>query len=215
MQIKEVENLVGISKKNIRFYEKEGLLNPKRNDSNDYRDYSDDDVILLKKIKLLRKLDVPLAEIKQLKSGTKSFKELLISQHHFLTKEAKNNSIKADFCNELIAAADISNIDDIGIDRLLALLVEREQNGTAFTDIEHQDISKNMVGAVISAVTIGIFCIGWIIFSIYLAYTEDMPLIITICSVAITIAVIMLLSFGVFQRYKELKSGEEYEAKKY
>ena len=30
MRIKEVEDLVGITKKNIRFYEKEGLLTPRR-----------------------------------------------------------------------------------------------------------------------------------------------------------------------------------------
>ena len=31
MKINQVEQLVGITKKNIRFYEKEGLLSPERN----------------------------------------------------------------------------------------------------------------------------------------------------------------------------------------
>ena len=38
MRIKEVEDLVGITRKNIRFYEKEGLLTPGRELENSYRD---------------------------------------------------------------------------------------------------------------------------------------------------------------------------------
>lgn len=70
MKINEVERLVGITKGNIRFYEKEGLLTPGRNSENGYRDYSEADVIWLKKIKLLRMLDVPIEEILRLKAGS-------------------------------------------------------------------------------------------------------------------------------------------------
>ncbi len=49
MKINQVEQLVGITKGNIRFYEKEGLLTPGRNNDNGYRDYSDADVVWLKK----------------------------------------------------------------------------------------------------------------------------------------------------------------------
>ena len=69
MKINEVEQLVGVTKRNIRFYEKEGLLNPGRNVDNGYRDYSDSDVETLRKIKLLRKLDVPLEEIRNMQQG--------------------------------------------------------------------------------------------------------------------------------------------------
>ena len=48
MTIKEVETLTGITKANIRFYEKEGLLAPGRS-SNNYREYSEDDVEHLRK----------------------------------------------------------------------------------------------------------------------------------------------------------------------
>ena len=34
MKIKQVEELVGITRKNIRFYEAEGLLSPRRNSQN-------------------------------------------------------------------------------------------------------------------------------------------------------------------------------------
>ena len=45
-KINEVEALVGITKKNIRFYEAEGLLSPRRNSQNGYRDYGDAEVDL-------------------------------------------------------------------------------------------------------------------------------------------------------------------------
>lgn len=69
MKINEVEQLVGVTKRNIRFYEKEGLLSPGRTD-NGYRDYGEADVEALRKIKLLRKLDVPLEEIRRMQQGT-------------------------------------------------------------------------------------------------------------------------------------------------
>ena len=46
MLIREVEERCGISKKNIRFYEQQGLLQPKRNASN-YREYEEADLICL------------------------------------------------------------------------------------------------------------------------------------------------------------------------
>ena len=66
MKIYQVEELVGITKKNIRFYEDQGLLSPKRNPENDYREYSLEDVRVLEKIKLLRKLSVPIDQIRLL-----------------------------------------------------------------------------------------------------------------------------------------------------
>ena len=44
MTIKEVEQLTGITRQNIRFYEREGLITPRRNPENQYREYSADDV---------------------------------------------------------------------------------------------------------------------------------------------------------------------------
>ena len=69
MRINEVERLVGVTKKNIRFYEAEGLLTPRRSSENGYRDYAEADVEALRQIKLLRKLGVPIEEIRRLQSG--------------------------------------------------------------------------------------------------------------------------------------------------
>ena len=58
MTIKEVEQITGLSRSNIRFYEKEELINPARNGSNGYREYSEDDIKTIKKIAYLRTLGI-------------------------------------------------------------------------------------------------------------------------------------------------------------
>lgn len=63
MKIKQVEELVGITRKNIRFYEDQGLLNVERAE-NGYREYHQEDVIRLQEIKLFRKMDISI--IKQM-----------------------------------------------------------------------------------------------------------------------------------------------------
>jgi len=54
MKINEVEKILGVPKATIRFYEKEGLLMPLRNEKA-YREYSEEDVELIKKIIVFRK----------------------------------------------------------------------------------------------------------------------------------------------------------------
>lgn len=68
MTIKEIETLSGMTRANIRFYEAEGLLSPQRSE-NGYRDYSQLDLDVLTRIKLLRTLHISLEEIKALHTG--------------------------------------------------------------------------------------------------------------------------------------------------
>ncbi len=80
MKINEVEAAVGVTKKNIRFYEEEGLITPSREPGNGYRSYSQTDVERLRRIKLLRKLDVPLAEIREMLEGRSTLAEGMTRQ---------------------------------------------------------------------------------------------------------------------------------------
>ena len=89
MKIKQVEELVGITSKNIRFYEEQGLLTPERAE-NGYREYHEENIKTLKKIKLLRKLGVPVEEIKSVLSKSISLEECLENQMRHLEKEREN-----------------------------------------------------------------------------------------------------------------------------
>ena len=55
MTIKEIETLSGLPRANIRYYESEGLIAPKRAE-NGYREYSQADIDVLLRVKLLQAL---------------------------------------------------------------------------------------------------------------------------------------------------------------
>lgn len=76
MTIKEAELLVGITRANIRFYEKEGLLAPGRG-ANNYREYSEADVERLKKIRILRMMGISVSDIGGFIEGKHSLSGLL------------------------------------------------------------------------------------------------------------------------------------------
>lgn len=76
MTIKEMEERCGMSRRNIRFYESEGLLSPERKE-NGYRDYSEEDAQLLLKVKLLRAMEIPLEEVRALNAGEEALADTL------------------------------------------------------------------------------------------------------------------------------------------
>ena len=82
MKIKEVEQLTGITKANIRYYESQGLISPNR-ESNGYRTYGEIHVRELLKIKLLRILGLPIESIKALSDGKISLDDA--DQHENVT----------------------------------------------------------------------------------------------------------------------------------
>ena len=71
MKIKEVEQRTGVARANIRFYESKGLLRPAR-EGNQYRAYSEDDVETLRKIVLLRRMGLSIADIQAVFDGTRT-----------------------------------------------------------------------------------------------------------------------------------------------
>lgn len=79
MTIKELEERVGLTRANIRFYEQEGLLTPARLE-NGYRDYSETDADTLRKIKLLRQLHFDLNSIRALQKGEQDLTAALAAQ---------------------------------------------------------------------------------------------------------------------------------------
>ena len=78
MTIKELENKTGMTRANIRFYESEGLLSPRRLD-NGYRDYSEEDARTLEKIRLLRQLQLDLDTIRKVQQGALTLDQALFT----------------------------------------------------------------------------------------------------------------------------------------
>lgn len=77
MRIKEVEERTGLTAKAIRLYESKGLLNVARDNENDYRDYTEEDVERLKMIAFLREMDISIQGIKDWADGKLTIKDLM------------------------------------------------------------------------------------------------------------------------------------------
>ena len=100
MTIKEIEELSGIAKANIRFYEKEGLITPQRQ-SNGYREYSQDDLDCLKRIRVLRMIHLSLEDIRALSRNECDFTELLLEHLRELRKEKQKLDQSMEICEQL------------------------------------------------------------------------------------------------------------------
>lgn len=68
------------------YYENEGLVKLSR-DSNNYRNYDQDDISKIKFILLLREMDVTIEEIKQIISEKKSIRDVLESKKYMIKKQ--------------------------------------------------------------------------------------------------------------------------------
>ncbi len=99
MKIKDVEKLTGLTAKSIRYYESKGLLEVGRNEENSYREYSEEHVIRLRKIKLFRYLDFSIEEIAEfLDKDDKDIKEIFRDKAEFFSNQKDANEAKQEIC---------------------------------------------------------------------------------------------------------------------
>lgn len=132
MEIKKVEKLLNISRSNIRFYEKEGLINPSREDNN-YRDYSEEDIAMLKKIIVLRKLGFTVDEIKKLQKGDVDFSEVAIQNNTRLQTELKDLK-KAIELSDYISKNE-QDFNSFDTEQYWHSINDSEKSGEKFVDI--------------------------------------------------------------------------------
>ncbi len=116
--IKQVEQLTGISSQNIRFYEKQGLICPVRSQWNQYRQYTNADVHTLKVIRLLRMVDMPLEEIKLVLQKDLSLHAATCQQQNRLEEQAQHLQQAIQMCIQL--QAETTPLDALDVDAHLA-----------------------------------------------------------------------------------------------
>ena len=132
LKIIELENLLSISLSNVRFYEKQCLFSPERKDNN-YREYTNQDIEVLKKIIIFRKNGFTVEEIKLIQNDELPFTEAIASAQHRIEDEIEqlNGSLKL---IKQIAQAN-SSFDEIDIDEHWNTISESEKSGEKFVDI--------------------------------------------------------------------------------
>lgn len=108
MTIKEVEERTGLARSNIRFYEKEKLIEPSRNDKNGYRDYSETDIENIKKIAYLRTLEISIEDIRHILSGKVSLIEVIEKQSTTIKEQLVSLNKAKIMCDKMLEAGNIS-----------------------------------------------------------------------------------------------------------
>ena len=211
MKINEVEAAVGVTKKNIRFYEEEGLITPSREPGNGYRSYSQADVERLRRIKLLRKLDVPLAEIREMLEGRKTLAEGMALQLERLSTRRKDLNEAIGFCEVL--EKDTVSLNELDVEQTLARLAAREEQGVTFVNIERTDRKAERIkGALVGA---GLFTalMAFIIATMAWAFYTDPqgapPLPLFIVLLGIPAGCIVGTLKVLLDRIEEIGKGEE------
>ena len=211
MRINKVEELVGITKKNIRFYEEKGLLNPARNAENGYREYSDEDVVSLQKIKLLRQLSVPIEEILKLQQGYLTLEDCMRRHMIALDREEENVKQKKSVCKQLESSGE--QISDMDTERYLVLMKEMEKEGVRFMNVEHVD--KKRKAPIIAAVVMVLLMCGCIGILAWASKVDPIPIPFLVFIMAMPIAVIVGVLLALKERMKQIEGGEEDAARKY
>ncbi len=214
MLINEVESVIGLSKKSIRYYEEEGLLNPKRNNVNDYRIYSDEDIKKLKVIKFLRELGVPINDLKKLNNNTLSLEDCLNERLKVIDKEKENYLKVQDMCKEIIENHD--TYEDIDISKYTVNMTRLNKEGFTMRDIKSNH-TKKIFEACLSSFVFCFMFIFLIAIITYCAFVFDdaMPLLLYIFFLMILLIPIIGIVINLIKRIKEIKGGEEDEASKY
>lgn len=116
MTIKEVEKQTGLARSNIRFYEKEKLIEPSRNDKNGYRDYSEKDIENIKKIAYLRTLGISIEDIRCIISEKVPLIEIIEKQTATIQTQIEGlNKAKA-MCEKMLETGNIS-FDELQIEK--------------------------------------------------------------------------------------------------
>ena len=214
MKINEVEALVGITKKNIRFYEEQGLLTPRRNSQNGYREYGEAEIAVLRQIKLLRKLGVPLDEIRTMQGGGTVADGM---RRHLVTLERELRDLEQamELCRGL-KNRDI-RLNDLDAAALLEEMERMEQAGTTFRNKQMGDgKSMRYVAPVAIALGMTVLMVAFMVLMGW-AYVEDpsIPLPMLAVVVAIPGMVIGGVLLALVQRIREIGKGEIDDAKHY
>ena len=216
MKINEVEALAGISKKNIRFYEEQGLLSPRRNLENGYRDYGENEVEVLRRIKVLRKLGVPIEEIRQMLSGAHTVSDGIRRHIITLERERRNLDQSIGLCRELqYLVFPVSGLD---AQALLSKMEQLERGGASFQDKHAQDVRVRYVAPVVVTVLMVALmtALSSMLLWVFFSQPEQAPpvwilLVIVGFFAAVGVGVVLALA----QRIREIGKGEIDDAKHY
>ena len=213
MKINQAAELAGITSKNIRFYEDQGLITPARDASNGYRDYSMENVEQLCRIKLLRMLGISCENIRRLQSGELDFDTCMDDHITELEKTSSNIEHMKTMCRMLRDEAD--SLSEIKASVYLERMKELEKGGAKFVNARMTDMRKRKTGAIISAIVIFTFLILVIGAMLYFNASDPAPKGVIVFFIIVGAVIAVSVGYVLKQRLDEVRKGEIDEASKY
>ena len=213
MKIKQVEELVGITRKNIRFYEEQGLLNVERAE-NGYREYHQEDIIRLQEIKLFRKMDISIEEMKLLFEKKKSL-QICLEQHLKELEHRKEGISKMqEICERLIL--EHQSLESLKAEDCLEEIEQMEKEGAKFMNVNKMDVhKKKRNGAIVGAAVMTLLMLLTIVIILWANTQDPIPLGLLLFLAGIPTVIIIGTLIALAGRMKEIERGEEDEASKY
>lgn len=164
MKINELEKTLNISRANIRFYEKEGLLNPERKD-NGYREYDENEIAILKKIIIYRKLGISIPNIKDILNNELTLGEAINNSMSSINSELTELVVYAKICKDLKAQGiENENFDE---DFYWNEINKMESLGEEFYDFVGKDVNvfERRVNNTKYEITLGVTSVILLIFT--------------------------------------------------
>ena len=216
MKINEVEALVGITKKNIRFYEEKWLLSPSRNSENGYRDYGESEVAALRRIKLMRKLGVPIEEIRRMQEGKQTVGDGM--RRHLVTLERERRNLEESMRLCELLKERTEPLGELDAADVLAEMEKLEQAGASFQNRQKQDVRIRYVAPIVVTVLLVALMaamMGVMLWGYCIDPGDAPPLAITLVMAAMPLLVIAGMLYALVQRIREIGKGEIDDAKKY
>ena len=148
MKTHDVEQLLGITKQALIYYEKEGLIKPTRN-KNNYREYNQNDIELLQLILTFRSMEISIDDIKLISSGDLSIRYCLKNKQEYFQQEKKKIEIIENKITDYIKRTKVTIVnpkkdaEDNGYIGLYYLddQIKFDQNIIAVKDIKSINIS--------------------------------------------------------------------------
>ena len=143
MKINELEKLLDISKANIRYYESEGLISPERKD-NGYRDYSYEDVAILKRIIILRKIGLSISDIKKIFNGELNLSDAI--NNNLINIKEQISELNGALRLSKKITEDTNSIEEFNQEKYYDILCEEEEKGNKFNEIfnDYIEFEKNI-----------------------------------------------------------------------
>lgn len=120
MTIKEVEQITGLPRSNIRFYEKEKLISPIRNMSNGYREYSEEEIKTIKKIAYLRTLGISVEDIRRLSSKEINLYDVVKIQRQTLEQQLSELENAKLMCERMLLSGETIDYENLDIELYVA-----------------------------------------------------------------------------------------------